>query len=229
MALNFRPGQLAPFIPGIISGYGGGTFNPGRGGLEQVPPQEPMPPQAPDSGAPRKGLFSKDGTGWKILGVIGDALQTAGGGQGTYTPALMNIQEQVAKEKQLQQRLQAEAEQRRMEREAANAEWDRRFNMQRDNPAPTNAQREYEWAKTQPGMENIGYQQWVQDYYRPQMQFVSDAMGGGQMVSKYPNAQHGGLQPGHTEDGYTFMGGDPGDPSNWKQGGGVGGDTGMFP
>lgn len=195
MALQFQPGQLASLF-------------------QQQRPQfglEPMPPTAPDSGAPRPKLFGKGGVGWDILGVIGDSLLAANGQQGAYIPFITNLQDQIAKEKQFQQRLQAQAEQARAEREAANAEYDRRFGMQRE------AQRDY------------------YDYQRenPKPVLVPDGMGGAQWIT--PPAYEGGaappqgLQPGHTEDGYTFMGGDPGDPSNWKQGGGAGGGTGMFP
>jgi len=41
---------------------------------------------------PKPSLFGKDGNGWKVLGILGDALQTAGGGRPTYMPYLQEQQ-----------------------------------------------------------------------------------------------------------------------------------------
>ena len=38
----------------------------------------------------------------------------------------------------------------------------------------------------------------------------------GQDPEPDPQGQ-GGLEPGHVEDGYEYLGGDPGDPNNWRQ------------
>ncbi len=54
--------------------------------------------------------WGKDGKAWKILGIIGDALQTAGGGRATYMPAYLDLQEQTRKERETQQALAAKAQ-----------------------------------------------------------------------------------------------------------------------
>src|SRR3546814_12451248 len=58
-------GSLAPSIPGMT--------------------QQDVTPAS----LPKPGAFAKGGKGWQIMGVIGDALQEAGGGRPPYSPALM--------------------------------------------------------------------------------------------------------------------------------------------
>jgi hypothetical protein len=41
----------------------------------------------------KPGAFSQGGTGWKIVGLIGDALQTAGGGKATYAEGIQKQHE----------------------------------------------------------------------------------------------------------------------------------------
>lgn len=53
--------------------------------------------------------WGKGGKAWQIIGVIGDALQKAGGGEGTFMPAFLDMQEQTRKERETQQKLAAQA------------------------------------------------------------------------------------------------------------------------
>ena len=64
----------------------------------------PVPADGPTLGDVIKGLpqgdlhkkpalFGKDGVGWKILGVLGDSITAAGGGQPTYGPAMLREHE----------------------------------------------------------------------------------------------------------------------------------------
>ena len=108
---------------GGFGSLAGGPFNfpkpegyqtPGIGdGLRDQPP---MPqdmaalaaqPKLPD---PKPGAWSKGGRAWQIIGIIGDALQAAGGGKGTFMPAFLDMQEQARKEKEQLQQLQAAAQ-----------------------------------------------------------------------------------------------------------------------
>lgn len=52
----------------------------------------------PDQGG-KPGAFSQGGKAWQILGIIGDGLQTAGGGQATFTPALLDLQQRTDQER----------------------------------------------------------------------------------------------------------------------------------
>ena len=155
-------------------------------GLASFLPQMQVPQGNTDALKPK--AFGKGGRGWEILGIIGDALQTAGGGQATYAPFVLNQREQ---EEEGRRRL-AEHQAQRDGRLG-----DLLFieNWKRNNPAPTNAQREYEWAKSQPGMEGISYRDWVTNYYRPQ--FFEQ---GGQ---RYQVTQGGGMPQGY-------------DPGEWE-------------
>jgi hypothetical protein len=72
-------------IPGATDMLGGpmsATSMTDAPELQTGPMKDPaMPP------AIKPKAWGKDGKAWKILGIIGDALQTAGGGRATYMPA----------------------------------------------------------------------------------------------------------------------------------------------
>lgn len=78
------------------------TMQAGDREFQIAPMKDPaMPP------AIKPKAWGKDGKAWKILGIIGDALQTAGGGRATYMPAYLDLQEQTRKERETQQALAA--------------------------------------------------------------------------------------------------------------------------
>lgn len=94
-----------------------GLYNPQQGGFGSLAaPQIPasaqqtmqMVQQMPAQEA-KPGAWSKGGKAWQILGIIGDGLQVAGGGKGTFMPAFLDMQEQARKERETQQKLAAEA------------------------------------------------------------------------------------------------------------------------
>lgn len=74
----------------------------------------------------------KPGFDWrKLLGVVGDSLAIAGGGQAQYVPSLI--------EQHQRQQAQAYAEQQyQRRRQDENADWQARQQWERDNPKPIN-------------------------------------------------------------------------------------------
>ena len=121
--------------------------------LQAGPIKEPaMPP------AIKPKAFGKGGKAWKILGIIGDALQTAGGGRATYAPAMLDLQERVDAERKWQAQLdqQMQIAQMRLAK----------------GPNPTQLQLNYEYARQQdPGMTFAKFM----SMYHPQ--FISGADG----------------------------------------------------
>lgn len=84
-----------------------------------MPGDQPSLPRDPRiDKAMHPGFFGKGGNGWKWLGIIGDGLQVAGGGQPTYQLAQQRWQEMEAEREQRQQEFEA----RRAERDAARNE-----------------------------------------------------------------------------------------------------------
>lgn len=100
-------------LPGFMSAPIGGYQVPQMSDPTQA---MSMPSILASQPAAKPKLFGKDGTGWKVLGILGDALQAAGGGHPTYMPAMLDIQQQTAAEKKWQQQLaqQAQIEQLRL-------------------------------------------------------------------------------------------------------------------
>jgi hypothetical protein len=102
-------------------------------------PAEP-PIAAAVKGARRPGMFSRDGSAWTILGALGDALATAGGGQAVVIPAMMRQrqEQQESKTAQLrreQQRAQ-ELDDYDRRQKVEQGQWVARQEYERANPAP---------------------------------------------------------------------------------------------
>ena len=121
ITMNYNPAR------GGFGSLAGGPFNfpkpesyatPGIGdGLRDQPPMPAAMPQEMATWSPqpvdaekKPGAWSKGGRAWQIIGIIGDALQAAGGGKGTFMPAFLDMQEQTRKEKERLQQLQAAAQ-----------------------------------------------------------------------------------------------------------------------
>lgn len=139
--------------------------------LQAGPFKEPaMPP------AIKPKAFGKGGKAWKILGIIGDALQTAGGGRATYAPAMLDLQEKVDAERKWQAQLdqQMQIAQMRLAK----------------GPNPTQLQLNYEYARQQdPGMTFAKFMA----MYHPQ--FISGPDGQYQVQQGAPAGVPEGLTP----------------------------------
>jgi len=121
-----------------------------QAGLDAMAPQ-PMAVQPQMEGVQKPGLFGQGGTGWQILGVLGDALQTAGGGQASYMPYRQAMNQRDEQARQALQELIAQRESKAAERDAALRDKISVIDYQRDNPAPTNASKMAQEAGLQPG------------------------------------------------------------------------------
>lgn len=161
--------------------------------------------------APKKpGAFTKDGIGWKILGIIGDSLATAGGGQGTYMPAMLDLQQQTAKERQFQEQLAAKQ----------GAEWDmwqRQQQWKKDNPDPGDDAFTRAMAAAGIQMGTPEYMQMARkraDMLTNPVQLIPDGFGGA--TPARPNSMGSGFPQGY-------------DPNEWEVvGGGASNGTGGF-
>lgn len=181
-----QPYGIAPYMDQLntVQQYGGPVADP-RAGVMMQAQDKAMQPKA----------FEKGGKGWQVLGVIGDALQVAGGGRATYADAQRWWQEQEAEREKTKAALQARMSQ------------------------PSNAARMAMEAGLQPG--SADFQQFVRRYaFQPKFMTVGNAMGGEDTIAVDPSGLGGpatGLQPGHVEDGYVYIGGDPSNESSWRR------------
>lgn len=132
--------------------FGAGSIMPQSQGLASML-QQPLsneqlqPAQMPDPTAgfvemaPLPGVkpstWGQGGKGWQILGIIGDALQTAGGGQATYAPAVAQQQALETEGRQRLQQAQAAAQQKQQDRVAALQDFIARQRYQQENPGPS--------------------------------------------------------------------------------------------
>lgn len=97
---NKRPDDFPIGLPGLMGGYGGGTFNPdGSAATPTI-----STPSGNDLGAmpagltlgattpqPKKGggLFGSNSALWKVMGAVGDAMSMSNGLPATFTPAML--------------------------------------------------------------------------------------------------------------------------------------------
>lgn len=93
------------------------TYNPSRGGFgslagSQMPqiPNLASTVQMPTPEPKKPGAWGQGGRAWQILGVLGDALQTAGGGRGTFMPVFLDMQEKAQEERKRLEQLQMQTQ-----------------------------------------------------------------------------------------------------------------------
>lgn len=99
---------------------------------------EYMPHALPQTGAPEKpGFFKEGGMGRVIAGLIGDALLQQGGMRPVYSPMMRERQQMAAAEAQWSRRREAEREDKQWE-------WQ---NKPREEPRGTALQQNYDWLK----------------------------------------------------------------------------------
>jgi hypothetical protein len=195
--------QTPPYNPGPPQGL---AELLGQGAIQPQIPQM----QAPQANLPKPGAFAKGGKGWEIMGIIGDALQTAGGGQATYAPYVMNQRDLETQGRQKLEQMIALQQQKRAEREQALEDQKTLIKYRTENEGPTNAARMAEEAGFQPGTPQ--YQQAILQYMQRPVMIGGEAYG----YAPQPQ-QSGGIAPGTVEDGYVFVGGDPANPASWRQ------------
>lgn len=183
------------------------AMNAEQGGLSQMLQQQaeqPFQQQIPQVQAPKPSAFAQGGRGWEILGIIGDALQTAGGGQATYAPLMAERRELEEKGRQRLSELMMEQQQRQADRDAALEGQKALIDYRRENPGQTQLALNYEYARSQPGQESLTFPQFM-SMYKPQI--VGGAETGYYNVS--PGAQ-GGLPQGYDPEEWEVVPGGAG-------------------
>lgn len=164
-----------------------------------IPPIEGLP------GVKKPGAFSQGGKGWEIMGIIGDALQAAGGGRPTYMPM---VQEQKQLETEGRQRL----AERQAERQALMQQWIAQQQWKKANPDPSSMETDLEaWNRMSP--EQRAQYAAMQDVKSP------IAVSGPQGTYRVARTvgQPPAIRPGVIEDGHEYVGGDPASPSSWRK------------
>lgn len=179
---------------------------------QSIAPGDQVLPDAMQPNIKRPGAFGQGGKGWQIMGIIGDALQAAGGGQGTYAPAMMDIREREELGRQKLAELMAQRETKQQDRAAAFQDQTRMVDYRNKNPGMTNAARMAMDAGYQPGTPQ--FQQAVRQYMQRPIMIGGEAYGYGGGDTPAPTS---GPQPGTVEDGHVFLGGDPSNPASWRQ------------
>ena len=113
-------GQRKPMF-GDIPGLKMGPYDtpPISGGAPQMGQVGAMDPNT-QAMTKKPGFFAPGQAGRHIVGFIGDALQRLGGGEGTYMPQMMHMQQQDA---EIRARLQEAIAKRQAEREDKQWEW----------------------------------------------------------------------------------------------------------
>lgn len=181
-----------PPMPGVISGYGGGTFNMdgtqatpvNRGGFDvPIDGGPPMPEAAAEQAPKSGGFFGQGGVGRGIAGSIGDYLQQANGFEPTFAPAMA-------------QRRQMEFLQKRQEqsRETDWADYVRKQEYERANPAPTQP---HYWETNDGSLGSIGPDGKPQVIYKdptPKVEWVTAQNPDG-TKTLIPMPQGGGAAP----------------------------------
>lgn len=177
---------------------------PGLADLVQSP-QDLMP----TPNIPKPKAFGKGGDGWKILGLIGDALQVTGGGRASYAPMVAEQQQLETQGRQRLAELMAKAQAAQEARQQALEDQKTLIDYRVDNPGQDSFGR----ALTGAGIDLASpeakalYRKRAEMLTNP-VQLVPDGMGGYQAVR--PNAMGGSLPQGYDPSEWEVVPGDAG-------------------
>lgn len=203
-----------PPMPGIISGYGGGTWN--TDGTQATPMQPDYGPRpagidqaAAYAGPAKKGGLFGSGVKWQqIAGLVGDALTSANGGGMPYTQNMLQQRQQDFALKRL-----AAQQQAQLQQEMA------LYDYKRGNPMPINNDTVQDYNFRVQTLGKDAADQWLRNQGDP---VVTVPLGPNRVYSGPRSGlgtalgAGGGPAPGSIEDGHRFKGGDPANPANWE-------------
>lgn len=178
----------------------------GLSGLLQQEAAQPLQQPIPQVQAPKPSAFAKGGKGWEILGIIGDALQTAGGGQATYAPFVGEQRELETQGRQRLAELLQEQQQRQADRQAALEGQKSLIDYRNANPGMDSFGRALSGAGIEGDEAKSLYRKRAEMLTNP-VQLVPDGMGGYQAVR--PN-ESGGLPQGYDPSEWELIPGDAG-------------------
>jgi hypothetical protein len=130
-----------------------------------MPGDQPGMPEMPTNIRQPK-AFGRGGKGWQIVGLIGDALQAAGGGKGTYLPYIAEQQQMESRAREKLLEIIEARRQKAEDRTAALEDWKVKEQWQRDNPAPVSDARTLEWWQSLPEDQKRAYAE-MQDVRQP--------------------------------------------------------------
>lgn len=150
-------------MPGIISGYGGGTWNmdgtqatpADRGGFEVPTNGGPSLPEAAPTPKKGGGFFGEGGFGRYLAGSIGDVLMQANGFEPTFAPTMALRRQMELQQQRAQQQRQAEWD-----------DWVKKQEYEAAHPRPVNNDtiNDFNWFKTLSPQDRALYGQMKPQY-----------------------------------------------------------------
>lgn len=199
-------GLLGAYTPSMM------TMPQEPSGLADILQQQaaqPLMQQVPQVTPPKPGAFDKGGSGWNILGIIGDALQGAAGLQGTYGAAVAENNKLETEGRQRLAELLAKAEAAKVQRSQALEDQKSLIDYRSANPGPDTFGRALAGAGIDPNSPEARalYRKRAEMLTNP-VQLVPDGMGG--QIAVRPNEMGGGLPQGYDPEEWELVPGDAG-------------------
>lgn len=143
--------------------------------FSDMPDPDRIPPAKPSA-------WGQGGKAWQILGVVGDALQTADGGRPTFLPQMLDLQERTAAEKR-----QLDAYNRKRADDWTDFQRERDYEVAHPKPTEDAFTRAMAEAGIQPGTpEYVALAKQRAQMLTQPVQLVPDGMGG--VTAVRPNA-----------------------------------------
>lgn len=213
--------------PATIAAPSANAEQPPRSALgEIIQAQLPQPAGDPSlsASARKPKFFGRGGLGWDILGSLGDAFATAGGGQATYWP------QKLAQQKH-QRELMERTVQWQRQRQAERDEWTWRENYKREHPDDqfTQYMRAAGIDPASPQGQAL-YRQRAESMAAPPLMAIDGYDPQGNPTKTFMprtaigaggRTQAAGPPPGTVRNGFRYNGGNPNDRNSWVPVGGA--------